>query len=55
MKIWMFSNILLATWMFGNYFNLWHGGLSTGSMCVMYSIYVISNFDGLRKYGKKTI
>jgi type III secretory pathway component EscS len=50
MEIWTVSNILLAAWAMGYYIKLWDGGLSAIALCVMYVIFLVSNWYGLRKY-----
>jgi hypothetical protein len=47
MQIWMFSNIILLIWAVGHVKGYWNGGLSVGSIAVMYGVFAISNFYGL--------
>jgi hypothetical protein len=50
MEIWTVSNILLAIWAVGYFIGVWEGGLSGAALCVMYVIFLVSNWWGLKKY-----
>lgn len=50
MKIWGFSNPMLATWAVGYLMGWWNGSLSVGAMLVMYLVFTITNWWGLMKY-----
>jgi hypothetical protein len=55
MKVWTFSNVFLMIWSYGNSLHLWNGGLPSAFMGVMYSIFTVTNWYGLRKYHKKPL
>jgi len=52
LKTWTYSSILLMVWAAGNSIQLWHGGISSGIMAVMYAIFTATNIRGWIKYDK---
>ena len=52
MEVWMISNPLLLLWGIGYLAGLWNGAVSVGSLCVMYLVFTVTNWYGLRKAGE---
>ena len=50
MRIWAWSNPMLAVWAIGYIAGIWNGSLSVGALLVMYSVFTATNWWGLRKY-----
>lgn len=47
MQLWMISNPLLFVWAIGKIRNWWDGGVSIGSLAVMYFVFAVTNWYGL--------
>lgn len=52
MKIWMTSNPILATWAMGYGLGIWNGGLSAAALAVMYTIFTVTNWYGLKRMSR---
>lgn len=52
MRLWAWSNPMLAIWAIGYIAGIWNGGVSVGALLVMYSIFTVTNWWGLRKYSE---
>jgi ABC-type xylose transport system permease subunit len=50
MRIWAWSNPMLAVWAIGYLAGIWNGGVSVGALLGMYAIFTVTNWWGLRKY-----
>ncbi len=48
MQVWRFSNVILAIYFFGNWKRWWEGGLSSGIMCGLYTLFLLTNEWGLQ-------
>ena len=49
MLIWMLSNPLLLIWAVGYGLGLWDGGLSAAALAMMYGMFTVTNWYGLKK------
>ena len=52
MRIWAWSNPMLAIWAIGYLLGIWNGGVSVSAVLCMYVIFTVTNWYGLRKYRK---
>ena len=50
MRIWAWSNPMLAAWAIGYIAGIWDGALSVAALLGMYLYFAVTNWWGLRKY-----
>lgn len=43
MRLWAWSNPMLAIWAIGYIAGIWNGGVSVGALLVMYSIFTVTS------------
>lgn len=53
MFLWMISNPMLLLWAVGYLAGWWDGGISVSFLAVMYGIFTLTNWYGLKKYNEK--
>ena len=47
MQIWVLSNFLFIFFFFGQYMKYWNGGLSSATICISYTIMLVTGLYGL--------
>lgn len=49
MKVWAISNPILSVWALGVLWGYWNGGMSIAALLVMYLVFTVTNYYGLRR------